>query len=321
MSLARQGRVSWAHAATPCQSNTWGRSPQLRTEEHLYDGCPGIGKRQSEMVQAGTALVLWTCEFLTEVHASGGYASLENPVRSWIWWFMEVRALKDMVGWAAVMFPQCQWDTPYWKDTIIMHNLPTFHLLNHGDEHEAPQVKLRGRLFYEGQWRWRTSLSASYPPGMALEMMRLAAQALRLQGEGQVHALEEYDAGIPSDWADEDEMELSEQYLQELMADTDSLVPRGGGAHKGIKGGLSPSSLAKERQNPMGQGNRNTGPYTDRTATEVGKTRQPPVTASMASTKPIATAPTHLKAPRAETQSHRHSRLRDPALDRHPSEH
>ena len=84
MSLARQGRVSWAHAATPCQSNTWGRSPQLRTEEHLYDGCPGIGKRQSDMVQAGTALVLWTCEFLTEVHASGGYASLENPVHSWI---------------------------------------------------------------------------------------------------------------------------------------------------------------------------------------------------------------------------------------------
>ena len=106
----------------------------------------------------GTEMVHWSVSFLQALHEAGGYGSLENPLFSWTWWHQKVVALWASAGWATVCFPMQQYGAPYVKDTLVLHNSPMLHKLDKGHSVTKPEVVLRGKIFYNNEWRWRTSM-------------------------------------------------------------------------------------------------------------------------------------------------------------------
>ena len=104
-----------------------------------------------------------------------------------------------------VRFPQRQWGTPWWKETLLLHNVPQYHRLLHTDQVlQPPEIVLRGKVFWEGQMVWRTSLSQEYPPGMCTEMASLLEASLVQRddalacGTAVPHADLLRDFGLPS---------------------------------------------------------------------------------------------------------------------------
>ena len=63
-------RVAALQFATPCQSLTWARSPQLRSA--LYpNGLPGLNPLQQTLVDYGNELVAFTVECCELLHSMG----------------------------------------------------------------------------------------------------------------------------------------------------------------------------------------------------------------------------------------------------------
>ena len=63
-------RVVALHFATPCQSLTWARSPQLRSA--LFpEGLPGLNPWQQSLVEYGNELVAFTVECRELLHSMG----------------------------------------------------------------------------------------------------------------------------------------------------------------------------------------------------------------------------------------------------------
>ena len=54
-SLAKAGRLAYVALASPCQSQSWGRLPALRTWDHPL-GIPGLGVKQQQLVEKGNCL-------------------------------------------------------------------------------------------------------------------------------------------------------------------------------------------------------------------------------------------------------------------------
>ena len=55
VSLAEAGRLAYVALASPCQSQSWGRLPALRTWDHPL-GLPCLGDEQRELVTKGNRL-------------------------------------------------------------------------------------------------------------------------------------------------------------------------------------------------------------------------------------------------------------------------
>ena len=78
-------------------------------------------------------------------------------------------------------FPTAAVEYAVSKLVLVFHNVPTFHKLYHAELLPPPSVILRGRIWYEGEWVFRTRLSQSYPPGMAKEMADNLVEALAMR--------------------------------------------------------------------------------------------------------------------------------------------
>ena len=84
MALAEARRISGCHLATPCQSQNLGRQPQLRNLDNLA-GKLKLAQHQQQLVNVGTWLSLFLILLACAVDSFGGYASIEDPMWSWLW--------------------------------------------------------------------------------------------------------------------------------------------------------------------------------------------------------------------------------------------
>ena len=62
LQLAWGGWIASSHIATPCQSNTFARWPQLRSLDFL-DGLPGLQEHQQQLVDEGNLLMAWSVNY------------------------------------------------------------------------------------------------------------------------------------------------------------------------------------------------------------------------------------------------------------------
>ena len=201
--LAKAGRIVAAHLGLPCHSLTWARCPQLRSWDHVW-GIPGLTGASWEKVEVGNQLLWFATQMCFTLHSVGAYFSLENPHWCWTWSFSAIALVHDLHGVATVLVYYDQFGASYAKPTLFLHNLPHLHRLQcrarrpHGNP-----IVLRGQCFYEGEWRWRTSLASPYPPELALEYARLVRQSLEdreqavLAGTETPMAKPEFDYGLP----------------------------------------------------------------------------------------------------------------------------
>ena len=201
--LAAAKRISGCHIATPCQSQTLGRDPQLRNLDNVT-GFRNLTARQRSLVDAGTFLALFSIFLAMAIDDNDGFVSIENPLWSWLWFFAQMITLWCRAGFAAVIFPQQQYGTDYEKLTCVTHNSPTLHRLNHGLKLPPPTVVLRGMVWYKGAWVWRTALSSAYPPALGDDYAELHREALQLRHQARLtdqpmpRASFEHDQGLPS---------------------------------------------------------------------------------------------------------------------------
>lgn len=236
--VAASGRLSGAHLATPCQSQSFGRLPPVRAQWCVEEGLPGLHWRDQELVDTGTEMVHWSVSFLQALHDAGGYGSLENPLFSWTWWHQRVVALWANAGWATACFPMQQYGAPYVKDTLVLHNSPMLHKLDKGHSVTKPEVVLRGKIFYNNEWRWRTSMTAAYRPDLAKDMAWCHSYALQARFEAHLenaptpHAISEMDFGLPSAFTSDDASGTPEECAG--LSTAADQVPYGGGANRNM---------------------------------------------------------------------------------------
>ena len=66
--LAQLGYIAWSHLGTPCQSQTWARSPELRNALHPL-GLPNLLPHQSDLVHLGNQLLFFSVELSLALYA------------------------------------------------------------------------------------------------------------------------------------------------------------------------------------------------------------------------------------------------------------
>ena len=76
LSLIHAQRIIAAHFATPCQSMSWARSPQLRSALRP-SGLPGLTEKQQRLVTLGNQLLAFTCSCCVGLHALGAFSALK----------------------------------------------------------------------------------------------------------------------------------------------------------------------------------------------------------------------------------------------------
>ena len=170
VALAKARRIGYAALATPCQSQSWGRLPAVRSWEYPL-GLPGLGRSQRELVIKGNRLAQFSADFALVVFHSLGYVSIENPRRSWLWWHPAIRGLAATLGFCFVWFHQNWYGTCVKKPTCLLHCLPRLHLLAVLKPSVTKvTVTLRGQVSWRGQPAWRTALASPIParPGQTV---------------------------------------------------------------------------------------------------------------------------------------------------------
>ena len=203
MDLAEKGRID-AFLGMPCQSFTHARIPALRNAE-FPEGKPGLSTRQQDLVDTGNRLAAWTLAFIMVLHAAHRYFTVENPYMSWLWWLPEWRKFKQRIGVITTLLQQRCYGWITRKDTFFLHNNPLLPGMGTSDvECPSSDVVLRGLCRYEGQTVFRTKLSQSYPPNMAIAYGIIVEAAMEAREEavsrGHLvpHADSRFDDGLPS---------------------------------------------------------------------------------------------------------------------------
>jgi len=132
LKLARSGRVSWLHGGPPCKTFTrarrndrFGRARKLRSELHPA-GLPGVRDRR---VKDANVLVQRLARLARVVHRCGGYWSIENPARSFIWLFHPLVSLAKLSGAKLIIGDQCLHGGLYTKPTGWLTTAPFLQVL------------------------------------------------------------------------------------------------------------------------------------------------------------------------------------------------
>ena len=107
--LVVAGWLASTWLGTPCQSNTWARSPELRDWAHP-EGKPNLSTREQNLVLMGNMLAYWSVWFALTVYQHGGYFAIENPVRSWLWVLRDTMRLWLCDGVEFTVFNFGPWD-------------------------------------------------------------------------------------------------------------------------------------------------------------------------------------------------------------------
>ena len=199
--LSAERRLGATHTGTPCRSMTWSRSPQLRSWNRMFGCSEG---RNASLVHVGSLLVMFTCLLAAFQLAYGGFFGTENPWRSWLWfipWALNLRRCRG-VGLSKFFFGDyfVSWSKP----SGLMHNSPTLFELHSDLPSTVADVILRGQIWWEGQWVFKTHLAQPYPPAFAMYYMELVQRALALRAEARAEArpvefaLPEHRAELPA---------------------------------------------------------------------------------------------------------------------------
>ena len=169
----KAGRVAHMHFGTPCQSMTWARNPQLRSEEWPL-GKQGLSNKQSLLVRRGSALVAFTVKLCLLLWSVGATFSVENPELSWLWRLPGLLQLRALAGVQFVRIRFCNFKVPFFKPTLFWHNVPTWHRAGLKTvPWRRPLIRLWGQVWTEGRWVFKTKLSQTYPPLLCLRLAEL----------------------------------------------------------------------------------------------------------------------------------------------------
>eukprot|EP00971_Amphidinium_carterae_P341854 6480902-Amphidinium_carterae.1 len=95
--LVSCGRLVAIAFATPCQSMTFCRVPQLRSLEFPL-GLPSLTAKQRQLAHTGNKLCEFTVNLCLRMLDAGGYFSIENPLLSWLWLQPNMLQLLDKEG-------------------------------------------------------------------------------------------------------------------------------------------------------------------------------------------------------------------------------
>ena len=158
-------------------------------------------------------------------------------------------ALYLMTGVICTLFKQQQVGTPYEKQTLFIHDVPTYYKMKEEVSLPRPTVKLRGRLKFDGIDFFKTKLSQAYPVDMGLRMADLLVEALALKaraveaGIPAPRAFHVHDVGLPSlhlsliciqSSTGEEHFDLRQLKQDEEEGPVPGKVPNGGGCAKGL---------------------------------------------------------------------------------------
>jgi hypothetical protein len=234
-SLILAGRIVAAHFGIPCQTLTFARIPQLRNAQFV-EGLPDLSMRNADLVKIGNQLVNFTVLACVALHSVGGYFSVENPLRSWLWKMHEIGELLSTEGVATVLVLFRNFGVPFHKPTLFLHNMPTLGRLQEPVcPWVGPTAVLRGLTEFKGALVFRTKLAEAYPPALGKRYAQLLSEALKVRsqalrdGEPVPHAPVLEDACLGNIFHQEGELEPD--VTQE---ETPELVPKGLGARKGL---------------------------------------------------------------------------------------
>ena len=232
-------RICAAHFGTPCKSFTWARWPQLRSAHHPL-GLPGLGEKQQLLVNLGNDLLTFTIKCCMALHSVACYFSIENPERSWMWLMEDTIMLSQSDGIELARFLFKDFGVPFFKPTLMLHNTPTLHLLSVPVEPWPGRcIPLRGKVWWNGAWEFRTKVAEAYPPALGARYGALLRQSLDLRNQALA-------AGNPVPFAAregafrlEGLLSQAEWDLQEGLEDEgeqlEDTVVNGLGAKKGLK--------------------------------------------------------------------------------------
>ena len=181
LNLIACGRLIACHFGLPCKSFTWARWPQLRDSEYPL-GLPFLGAKQQRMVDLGNRLLAFTMECCKCLHLAKAYFSVENPELSWAWVTNVVQALLKSEDVKLVRFMFRDFNVPFYKPTVILHNTPTLHMLSVPVATWPGRcIPLRGLAIWEGQLQFRTQIAEPYPPAFGVRFGELMLEAILLR--------------------------------------------------------------------------------------------------------------------------------------------
>jgi hypothetical protein len=126
--LVKEGYVHSMHFGTPCQSQTWGRLPALRTTQFVR-GLPNLTGTSAELVGIGNALADFTFELCFCLYEYLCLFSVENPLLSWLWAFSKALALSALPGVIFTDFRMADHGGISAKPTAVLHKSPKLHRL------------------------------------------------------------------------------------------------------------------------------------------------------------------------------------------------
>ena len=197
--LANSRRVSFSWLAMPCRSWTLARKPLLRSLDHL-DGEPWVALlgswKQISLVDDGNILILFTAMFIMMLLRAQCRFALENPLRSLAWWHPLLRWIAKQTGVIYTHFDMCEYGAPWRKTTCVLHDTPFLSQLKRGQKNRSDLLVLRGKVWYEGEWVFRTALASQYPPGLCQKVASLVSEYGRGKQTEQACVLDCH--GIPN---------------------------------------------------------------------------------------------------------------------------
>ena len=82
-------------------------------------GVHGLNPEQQMLVRTGNEVAEVSARLCTRIHAGGGYFSLENPERSWLWLMPCMLALLALDGVATVLVVYTAFGTNYVKPDSV----------------------------------------------------------------------------------------------------------------------------------------------------------------------------------------------------------
>ena len=168
--LARKGRIRWLHGGPPCKTFTmarrrdrFGSAKVLRSDRHP-EGLPGV---KDQWVRTANELVKRFAKLARVVHRCGGFWSVENPERSYLWSFGPMVALAKLQGASFIVGDQCCHGGLYAKPTGWLTTAPFLQVLAArcpGPPAHPRHPPLQGwATAPDGRQCWLTELAAEYP--------------------------------------------------------------------------------------------------------------------------------------------------------------
>ena len=181
LALIQAARISCAQFATPCRSMTWARCPQLRSA-FFPEGLPFLDGKQLDLVSLGNALLAFTTSCCYELWDRGGYFCIENPELSWLWLQGSTVFLASLAGICFTRFAFSDFAVPFFKPTLLLHNIPTLHRLREAKYPWPGEcIRLRGKIWWEGKLQFLTHLAQPYPPVFTVTYAGLIKEALEMR--------------------------------------------------------------------------------------------------------------------------------------------